>query len=167
MRRHRFLASGSWVLWDNMWLHHLQVTAEDESGIHLWDLRMLKFPVLELPGHTHWYVAANNKTSCMLLGIVTVWYSFLAFSSSKYIHHIIWLRKESSFFMHLLEKNCLLLTLVSSFTYQNLHLSHLSTSDLSSFNILGKNFSICELLTKSFIFFAGRGLLSVTLNMKD
>ncbi|XP_009619806.1 WD repeat-containing protein DWA2 [Nicotiana tomentosiformis] len=30
------------------------VTAEDESGIHIWDLRMLKFPVLELPGHAHW-----------------------------------------------------------------------------------------------------------------
>lgn len=33
---------------------HMLATAEDESGIHLWDLRMLKFPVLELPGHAHW-----------------------------------------------------------------------------------------------------------------
>ncbi|KAG9153044.1 hypothetical protein Leryth_012305 [Lithospermum erythrorhizon] len=33
---------------------NMLVTAEDESGIHLWDLRMLKFPVLELPGHAHW-----------------------------------------------------------------------------------------------------------------
>lgn len=31
-----------------------QVTAEDESGIHIWDLRKLKFPVAELPGHSHW-----------------------------------------------------------------------------------------------------------------
>ncbi|CAL5384526.1 unnamed protein product [Camellia sinensis] len=30
------------------------VTAEDESGIHIWDLRMLKVPILELPGHAHW-----------------------------------------------------------------------------------------------------------------
>ncbi|KAH9759455.1 WD REPEATS REGION domain-containing protein [Citrus sinensis] len=33
---------------------HLLVTAADESGIHLWDLRMLKAPIQELPGHTHW-----------------------------------------------------------------------------------------------------------------
>lgn len=31
-----------------------QVTAEDESGIHIWDLRKPKSPVKELPGHTHW-----------------------------------------------------------------------------------------------------------------
>ncbi|KAL0363987.1 UNVERIFIED_CONTAM: WD repeat-containing protein DWA2 [Sesamum angustifolium] len=30
------------------------VTAEDESGIHIWDLRNLKFPVADLPGHPHW-----------------------------------------------------------------------------------------------------------------
>ena len=31
-----------------------QVTAEEESGIHIWDLRKPKIPVKELPGHTHW-----------------------------------------------------------------------------------------------------------------
>ncbi|RVW50904.1 WD repeat-containing protein DWA2 [Vitis vinifera] len=30
------------------------VTAEDESGICIWDLRMPKVPIKELPGHTHW-----------------------------------------------------------------------------------------------------------------
>lgn len=33
---------------------HILVTAEDESGIRLWDLRMPKHPVRELPGHAHW-----------------------------------------------------------------------------------------------------------------
>lgn len=32
----------------------IQVTAEDESGIRIWDLRMLKAPITELPGHAHW-----------------------------------------------------------------------------------------------------------------
>ncbi|CAI9117076.1 OLC1v1018400C1 [Oldenlandia corymbosa var. corymbosa] len=33
---------------------YMLVTAEDESGIHIWDTRMLNFPVIELPGHAHW-----------------------------------------------------------------------------------------------------------------
>ncbi|XP_019168486.1 PREDICTED: WD repeat-containing protein DWA2-like [Ipomoea nil] len=33
---------------------YMLVTAEDESGINIWDLRMVKFPVLQLPGHDHW-----------------------------------------------------------------------------------------------------------------
>ncbi|OWM81188.1 WD repeat-containing protein DWA2-like [Punica granatum] len=33
---------------------HILVTAEDESGIHIWDLRMPKVPIQELPGHAHW-----------------------------------------------------------------------------------------------------------------
>ncbi|KAF1865383.1 hypothetical protein Lal_00004757 [Lupinus albus] len=33
---------------------HILVTAEHESGIHIWDLRKPKFPIQELPGHTHW-----------------------------------------------------------------------------------------------------------------
>ncbi|KAJ7966953.1 WD repeat-containing protein DWA2-like [Quillaja saponaria] len=33
---------------------HILVTAEHESGIHIWDLRMPKVPAQELPGHTHW-----------------------------------------------------------------------------------------------------------------
>ncbi|CAN1322795.1 WD repeat-containing protein DWA2 [Linum perenne] len=34
--------------------NHILVTAEDETGIHIWDLRMTKAPIIELPGHTHW-----------------------------------------------------------------------------------------------------------------
>ncbi|KAK4796827.1 hypothetical protein SAY86_029153 [Trapa natans] len=33
---------------------HILVTAEDESGIHIWDLRMPRVPIQELPGHAHW-----------------------------------------------------------------------------------------------------------------
>lgn len=33
---------------------HLVVTAEDESGLRLWDLRMPRLPIGELPGHAHW-----------------------------------------------------------------------------------------------------------------
>ncbi|KAI9120185.1 hypothetical protein K1719_008833 [Acacia pycnantha] len=33
---------------------HILVTAEHESGIHIWDLRKPKVPTQELPGHTHW-----------------------------------------------------------------------------------------------------------------
>ncbi|CAD5195625.1 unnamed protein product, partial [Musa acuminata subsp. malaccensis] len=40
---------------------HLLVTAEDVSGIRLWDLRRPKFPVKELPGHAHWtWVIRHN-----------------------------------------------------------------------------------------------------------
>ncbi|XP_057470229.1 WD repeat-containing protein DWA2-like [Actinidia eriantha] len=38
---------------------YVLVTAEDESGIHIWDLRMLKVPSLELPGHSHWTSAVR------------------------------------------------------------------------------------------------------------
>ncbi|KAB1203573.1 WD repeat-containing protein DWA2 [Morella rubra] len=34
---------------------HILVTAEDESGVHVWDLRKPKVPIQELPGHTHWH----------------------------------------------------------------------------------------------------------------
>ena len=37
-------------------LSMLKVTEEDESGIHVWDLRMPNVPILELPGHAHWYI---------------------------------------------------------------------------------------------------------------
>ncbi|KAL7175000.1 hypothetical protein ACSBR2_028745 [Camellia fascicularis] len=33
---------------------YILVTAEDKSGIHVWDLRMPEVPILELPGHAHW-----------------------------------------------------------------------------------------------------------------
>lgn len=33
---------------------NIVVTAEDEAGIHVWDLRMSNIPVRDLPGHAHW-----------------------------------------------------------------------------------------------------------------
>lgn len=33
-----------------------KVTAEDETGISIWDLRKPKVPIQQLPGHTHWYL---------------------------------------------------------------------------------------------------------------
>ncbi|KAL5778337.1 hypothetical protein ACOSP7_011263 [Xanthoceras sorbifolium] len=52
---------------------HILVTAEDESGIHLWDLRMLKFPIQELPGHTHWTwaVSCNPEYEGLILSAGT------------------------------------------------------------------------------------------------
>ncbi|XP_050158211.1 WD repeat-containing protein DWA2 isoform X1 [Malus sylvestris] len=38
---------------------HVLITAEDESGIHVWDLRKPNVPIQELPGHTHWTWAAR------------------------------------------------------------------------------------------------------------
>ncbi|KAG6774806.1 hypothetical protein POTOM_022177 [Populus tomentosa] len=38
---------------------HILVTAEDESGIHIWDLRMPKVPINELRGHSHWTWAVS------------------------------------------------------------------------------------------------------------
>lgn len=40
---------------------HLIVTAEDESGLRLWDLRKPKLPVRELPGHAHWTWAVRHN----------------------------------------------------------------------------------------------------------
>ncbi|XP_042425340.1 WD repeat-containing protein DWA2-like isoform X1 [Zingiber officinale] len=40
---------------------HFLVTAEDVSGIQLWDLRRPKFPVKELPGHAHWTWAVRHN----------------------------------------------------------------------------------------------------------
>uniref|UniRef100_A0ACD5Y8A1 Uncharacterized protein n=2 Tax=Avena sativa TaxID=4498 RepID=A0ACD5Y8A1_AVESA len=36
-------------------------TAEDEFGIRLWDLRMPKHPLKDLPGHSHWTWAARHN----------------------------------------------------------------------------------------------------------
>ncbi|XBI00064.1 hypothetical protein VPH35_129232 [Triticum aestivum] len=36
-------------------------TAEDEFGIRLWDLRMLKHPLKDLPGHSHWTWAVRHN----------------------------------------------------------------------------------------------------------
>ncbi|WOL05302.1 WD repeat-containing protein DWA2 [Canna indica] len=52
---------------------HLLVTAEDVSGIRLWDLRRPKFPVKELPGHAHWtwIVRHNPKYDELILSAGT------------------------------------------------------------------------------------------------
>lgn len=49
-------------------LCYLQVTAEHESGIHIWDQRKPKVPIQELPGHTHWYL------SCIVLKLILFFY---------------------------------------------------------------------------------------------
>ncbi|CAH9107014.1 unnamed protein product [Cuscuta europaea] len=48
---------------------YVLVTAEDESGIHIWDLRMMTRPILELPGHAHWTwnVKCNPEYEGLLL----------------------------------------------------------------------------------------------------
>uniref|UniRef100_A0A1D1YTR0 WD repeat-containing protein DWA2 n=1 Tax=Anthurium amnicola TaxID=1678845 RepID=A0A1D1YTR0_9ARAE len=40
---------------------HILASAEDETGIHLWDLRMPKVPFKELPGHAHWTWAIRHN----------------------------------------------------------------------------------------------------------
>ncbi|OMP11145.1 hypothetical protein COLO4_03999 [Corchorus olitorius] len=52
---------------------HILVTAEDESGIHVWDLRKPKIPVKELPGHTHWTwaVTCNPEYDGLILSAGT------------------------------------------------------------------------------------------------
>ncbi|XP_078173483.1 WD repeat-containing protein DWA2-like [Carex rostrata] len=40
---------------------HIVATAEDEFGIRLWDLRMSKIPLKELPGHSHWTWAVRHN----------------------------------------------------------------------------------------------------------
>ncbi|KAG8632240.1 WD repeat-containing protein DWA2 isoform X1 [Manihot esculenta] len=48
---------------------HILVTAEDESGIHVWDLRMPMVPIKELPGHAHWTwaIACNPEYDGLIL----------------------------------------------------------------------------------------------------
>ncbi|XP_057435139.1 WD repeat-containing protein DWA2-like [Lotus japonicus] len=52
---------------------HILVTAEHESGIHVWDLRNPKVPLQELPGHTHWTwsVKCNPEYDGMILSAGT------------------------------------------------------------------------------------------------
>ncbi|XVE69630.1 hypothetical protein DITRI_Ditri10aG0005500 [Diplodiscus trichospermus] len=52
---------------------HIIVTAEDESGIRMWDLRKPKTPVKELPGHTHWTwaVTCNPEYDGLILSAGT------------------------------------------------------------------------------------------------
>lgn len=52
---------------------YMLVTADDESGIHIWDMRMLNFPFLELPGHAHWTwtVKCNPELEGLILSAGT------------------------------------------------------------------------------------------------
>ncbi|XP_044476102.1 WD repeat-containing protein DWA2-like isoform X2 [Mangifera indica] len=52
---------------------HILVTAADEDGIHIWDLRKLKVPIQELPGHAHWAwtVSCNPEFDGLLLSAGT------------------------------------------------------------------------------------------------
>ncbi|XP_075509467.1 WD repeat-containing protein DWA2-like [Primulina tabacum] len=68
----------------NMKKRCMLVTAEDESGIHTWDLRKLKFPVSELPGHSHWTwtVKCNPEYQGLILSAgtdsaVNLWFTSL------------------------------------------------------------------------------------------
>ncbi|XP_061969537.1 WD repeat-containing protein DWA2-like isoform X3 [Populus nigra] len=61
---------------------HILVTAEDESGIHIWDLRMPNVPVKELRGHSHWTwaVACNPEYDGLILSggsdsTVNLWFA--------------------------------------------------------------------------------------------
>ncbi|KAK8552438.1 hypothetical protein V6N13_120838 [Hibiscus sabdariffa] len=53
--------------------NHILVTAEDESGIHIWDTRKPKSPIQELPGHTHWTwaVTCNPEYDGLILSAGT------------------------------------------------------------------------------------------------
>ncbi|KAM7260459.1 hypothetical protein ACFE04_016200 [Oxalis oulophora] len=52
---------------------HILVTAKDESGIQIWDLRMTKAPIQELPGHAHWTwaVSCNPEYDGLILSAGT------------------------------------------------------------------------------------------------
>ncbi|KAK9112529.1 hypothetical protein Scep_020048 [Stephania cephalantha] len=61
---------------------NLLVTADDEAGICIWDLRMSNSPVRELPGHTHWTwsVQFNPEYDELILSAgtdsaVNLWYA--------------------------------------------------------------------------------------------
>uniref|UniRef100_A0A7C9FPR9 EIPR1-like beta-propeller domain-containing protein n=1 Tax=Opuntia streptacantha TaxID=393608 RepID=A0A7C9FPR9_OPUST len=57
----------------NMKKKHILVTAEDECGIRIWDLRMFKAPITELPGHAHWTwtVRCNPEYESLILSAGT------------------------------------------------------------------------------------------------
>ncbi|KAB2628323.1 hypothetical protein D8674_033118 [Pyrus ussuriensis x Pyrus communis] len=48
---------------------HVLITAEDESGIHVWDLRKPNVPIQELPGHTQrtWAARYNPEYDGLML----------------------------------------------------------------------------------------------------
>ncbi|CAH2036715.1 unnamed protein product [Thlaspi arvense] len=69
---------------------HILITAEDETGIHVWDLRKAKVPVQELPGHTHWTwtVKCNPEYDGLILSAgtdsaVNLWYASAASSTDE------------------------------------------------------------------------------------
>lgn len=69
---------------------HILITAEDESGIHVWDLRKAKTPVQELPGHTHWTwaVKCNPEYDGLILSAgtdsaVNLWYASASSTNDK------------------------------------------------------------------------------------
>ncbi|XP_010459740.1 PREDICTED: WD repeat-containing protein DWA2-like [Camelina sativa] len=69
---------------------HILITAEYESGIHVWDLRKAKVPVQELPGHTHWTwaVKCNPEHDGLILSAgtdsaVNLWYASASSSDEK------------------------------------------------------------------------------------
>ncbi|VVA91994.1 unnamed protein product [Arabis nemorensis] len=69
---------------------HILVTGEDESGIHVWDLRKSKVPVQELPGHTHWTwaVRCNPEYDGLILSAgtdsaVNLWYASASSGDDK------------------------------------------------------------------------------------
>lgn len=53
-----------------------QVTTEDEGGICIWDLRKIKAPIQELPGHTHWYKAVYYHIHMYTLFDVVAWHYY-------------------------------------------------------------------------------------------
>ncbi|KAK4745771.1 hypothetical protein SAY87_012083 [Trapa incisa] len=56
---------------------HILVTAEDESGIHIWDLRMPRVPIQELPGHAHWtWTVRRNPQYDGLILVETCWFKW-------------------------------------------------------------------------------------------
>ncbi|CAA7020113.1 unnamed protein product [Microthlaspi erraticum] len=69
---------------------HTFITAEDESGIHIWDLRKAKVPVQSLPGHTHWTwsVKCNPEYDGLILSAgtdsaVNLWYASSSSTDEK------------------------------------------------------------------------------------
>ncbi|QCE16746.1 peroxin-7 [Vigna unguiculata] len=95
---------------------HILVTAEHESGIHIWDLRKPKLPIQELPGHTHcsgtdstvnlWLTSTNHDelTTERLVDSSARWVDPLLNSYSDYedsIYGLTWSSREPWIFASL------------------------------------------------------------------
>ncbi|XP_010455448.1 PREDICTED: WD repeat-containing protein DWA2-like isoform X2 [Camelina sativa] len=68
----------------------VQITAEDESGIHVWDLRKAKVPLQVIPGHANWTwaVKCNPEYDGLILSAgtdsaVNLWYASASSSDDK------------------------------------------------------------------------------------